>query len=286
MKMNKHIITKELLVELKNSSSLFLITPTMTVLIIIFPILIENRFAVDEDLFIVSHLLFLIIFSTLFAIRKPIILERLIRELNFGNYKKLEFFNSKVVSEFIIFDRTFTVSMGAILYSGIYFSTDLLNEKYGKKEANRAVNLGFFANVAVLITLLLSLLFKPSDLTGSALEVHNALSVIASYSPAFIIGSLTAYFISQKFDVWFFNYLKTITDGKYLWLRNNLSTITSQLIDTFIYTFTWVIATDLGIYDAFYIALSKYIFKIFIALIDTVFIYGVRNLSPLVKNDE
>ena len=103
MKMNKRIIKKELLVELKNSSSLFLITPTMTVLIIIFPILIENRFAVDEDLFIVSHLLFLIIFSTLFAIRKPIILERLIRELNFGNYKKIEFFNSKVVSEFIIF---------------------------------------------------------------------------------------------------------------------------------------------------------------------------------------
>ena len=97
------IIKKELLVEFKNSSSLFLITPTMTVLIIIFPILIENRFAVDEDLFIVSHLLFLIIFSTLFAIRKPIILERLIRELNFGNYKKIEFFNSKVVSEFIIF---------------------------------------------------------------------------------------------------------------------------------------------------------------------------------------
>ena len=103
MNMNKHIIKKELLVEFKNSSSLFLITPTMTVLIIIFPILIENRFAVDEDLFIVSHLLFLIIFSTLFAIRKPIILERLIRELHFGNYKKIEFFNSKVVSEFIIF---------------------------------------------------------------------------------------------------------------------------------------------------------------------------------------
>ena len=139
------------------------------------------------------------------------------------------------VSELTLFGYSFTASMGAILYSGIYFSTDLLNEKYGKTEANRAVNLGFFANIAVLLTLLLSLLFKPSDLTGSALEVHNALSVIASYSPAFIIGSLTAYFISQKFDVWFFNYLKTLTQGRYLWLRNNLSTITSQLIDTFIY---------------------------------------------------
>ncbi len=137
MKMNKHIIKKELLVELKNSSSLFLITPTMTVLIIIFPILIENRFAVDEDLFIVSHLLFLIIFSTLFAIRKPIILERLIRELNFGNYKKIEFFNSKVVSEFIIFlpqiiilnilysaftNSSVNVSIAYFLFSIIFFA--------------------------------------------------------------------------------------------------------------------------------------------------------------------
>ena len=80
MNINKNILKKEILVELKNSSSLFLITPTMSVLIIIFPILIENRFAVDEDLFIISHLLFLIIFSTLFAIRKPIILNQLIKE--------------------------------------------------------------------------------------------------------------------------------------------------------------------------------------------------------------
>ena len=137
MNMNKHIIKKELLVEFKNSSSLFLITPTMTVLIIIFPILIENRFAVDEDLFIVSHLLFLILFSTLFAIRKPIILERLIRELNFGNYKKIEFFNSKVVSEFIIFlpqiiilnilysaftNSTVNVSIVYFLFSIIFFA--------------------------------------------------------------------------------------------------------------------------------------------------------------------
>ena len=103
MNINKNILKKEILVELKNSSSLFLITPTMSVLIIIFPILIENRFVVDEDLFIISHLLFLIIFSTLFAIRKPIILNQLIKELNFGNYKKIEFFNSKSLAEFLIF---------------------------------------------------------------------------------------------------------------------------------------------------------------------------------------
>ena len=128
MKINKYILKKELLIELKNSSSLFLITPTMSVLIIIFPILIENRFAVDEDLFIISRLLFLIIFSTLFAIRKPIVLNQLTKELNFGNYMKTEFFNSKSLAEFIIFlPQVFILN---ILFSGFTNSnvnTSLIN---------------------------------------------------------------------------------------------------------------------------------------------------------------
>ena len=64
------------------------------------------------------------------------------------------------VSELELFGYSLTVSMGAILYSGIYFATDVLNEKYGRKEANRAVMLGFVANIAVMITLVLSVQFK------------------------------------------------------------------------------------------------------------------------------
>ena len=128
MKINKYILKKELLIELKNSSSLFLITPTMSVLIIIFPILIENGFAVDEDLFIISRLLFLIIFSTLFAIRKPIVLNQLTKELNFGSYMKTEFFNSKSLAEFLIFlPQVFILN---ILFSGFTNSnvnTSLIN---------------------------------------------------------------------------------------------------------------------------------------------------------------
>ena len=115
------------------------------------------------------------------------------------------------VSELTLFGMQFNVSMGAILYSGIYFATDLLNEKFGKDEANRAVMLGFVANIAVMMTLVLSTKFLPSDLTGSASEVHEAISVLAFYSPIFIIGSLTAYLVSQRFDVWFFHYLKTVS---------------------------------------------------------------------------
>ena len=165
--------------------------------------------------------------------------------------------------------------MGAILYSGIYFATDVLNEKFGRKEANRAVMLGFVANVAVMITLLISVQFKPSDITGSALEVHNAISTLAGYSPIFVIGSLTAYLISQTFDVWFFHKIKSYTGESKLWLRNNLSTITSQLLDTMIYQFTWVLA-GMDIKTAFLIAATKYIFKVIIAGLDTIFIYWVR----------
>ena len=179
------------------------------------------------------------------------------------------------VSELTLFGYSFTASMGAILYSGIYFATDVLNEKFGREEANRAVMLGFVANVAVMITLLISIQFKPSDITGSALEVHNAISTLAGYSPIFVIGYLAAYLISQTFDVWFFHKIRSYTGESKLWLRNNLSTITSQLLDTMIYQFTWVMA-GMDIKTAFLIAVTKYIFKVFIAGVDTIFIYWVR----------
>ena len=146
MKINKYILKKELLIELKNSSSLFLITPTMSVLIIIFPILIENRFAVDEDLFIISRLLFLIIFSTLFAIRKPIVLNQLTKELNFGNYMKTEFFNSKSLAEFLIFlPQVFILN---ILFSGF------TNSNVNTSLINLILSMVFFAvNVCMINTI-------------------------------------------------------------------------------------------------------------------------------------
>ena len=103
MKLNKSLIKKETLSEYRNNSSLFLITPTMCVLIIVFPILAENRFAIDEDLFIIIQILFLILFSTLFSIRNPINQKSLTKELNFAYIKKSEYFISKITSEFLIY---------------------------------------------------------------------------------------------------------------------------------------------------------------------------------------
>ena len=182
------------------------------------------------------------------------------------------------VSDLEVFGYTFTVSMGAIMYSGIYFATDLLNEKYGRKEATKAVIIGAVANVVVMLTLVLSTFYLPSEISSSADSVHEAISTLAVYSPIFVIGSITAYLISQSFDVWVFHKIKTITGERMLWLRNNVSTLLSQALDTFIYTFVWVIAGELDFITALSISLTKYVFKFFIAIVDTFFIYFVKNI--------
>ena len=119
----KYIIKKELNMEFRNNTSLFLITPTMCVLIIVFPILSENRFRVENDIFLIVELLFLIIFTTLFSIRNPLNEQKLIKELNFGSIKKVDYFYSKTSSELIIFYPQIIILL--ILFSG--FTNTSLN---------------------------------------------------------------------------------------------------------------------------------------------------------------
>ena len=112
----KYIIKKELNLEFRNNTSLFLITPTMCVIIIVFPILSANRNRVENDVFVIVQLLFLIIFTTLFSIRNPLEEQALIKELNFGAIKKIDYFYSKTISELGIFYPQIILLL--ILFSG------------------------------------------------------------------------------------------------------------------------------------------------------------------------
>ena len=169
-------------------------------------------------------------------------------------------------------------SLGVIFYSSIFFATDLMSEKFGKKEADRAVMMGFSISVIILLMLSISLLFLPS-IQGNqtfSTEVHQAFVRILEFTPRFIIGSLFSYLISQRFDVWCFHKIKHWTDGKHLWLRNNLSTMASQTIDTTLYSLVvWWGVVDLE--TAIQLGLAKMAFKIGIAAFDTPFIYWARS---------
>nr|VFJ91576.1 MAG: hypothetical protein BECKH772A_GA0070896_100333 [Candidatus Kentron sp. H]VFJ92667.1 MAG: hypothetical protein BECKH772B_GA0070898_100323 [Candidatus Kentron sp. H]VFJ99459.1 MAG: hypothetical protein BECKH772C_GA0070978_100323 [Candidatus Kentron sp. H] len=178
-------------------------------------------------------------------------------------------------------------SLGVILYAGIYFATDLLSEKYGRREANRAVMLGFATSVIVVVAMSVSLLFQPSPGKVLAEDAHRALTTLFAFTPHFVFGSLLVYLISQRLDVRIFHALKGKTCGRHLWLRNNLSTLTAQAVDTALYTTIvwWPLfldrQPDLSMGEAFRmaytLALAKYFFKVLIALVDTPFIYLARN---------
>ncbi len=171
-------------------------------------------------------------------------------------------------------------SLGVIFYSSIFFATDVLSENYGKAAAGKAVRMGFAVSVIVLVMLSLALMYLPSDKPGTAefsASIHSAFATIVDYTPRFIFGSLLAYYISQHFDVWAFHKIRTITGERWLWLRNNLSTMTSQAVDTTIFSLvTWWGIVDLK--TALALGAAKYVFKIAIAMIDTLFIYWARRV--------
>jgi uncharacterized integral membrane protein (TIGR00697 family) len=169
-------------------------------------------------------------------------------------------------------------SLGVIFYSSIFFATDVLSENYGKAEANKAVRMGFAVSIIVLVMLSFAMMYQPSRMPATAefsANVHNAFATIVDFTPRMILGSLLAYIISQSFDVWAFHKIKSITGDRWLWLRNNLSTMSSQVIDTSIFTLV-VWAPIVGIRPALALGFAKYVFKMAIALIDTGFIYWAK----------
>jgi uncharacterized integral membrane protein (TIGR00697 family) len=172
-------------------------------------------------------------------------------------------------------------SLGVILYSGIFFATDLLSERYGRREAGRAVMLGFAANIVMVVVMSMTLMFQPTTHGAEktivfAAQAHSALSTLFGFTPIIVFGSMTAYLVSQTFDVWLFHRIKEKTGGRHLWLRNTGSTLVSQAIDTAIFgLIVW--APKVGLQEALGIAAFKYIFKFVIAVLDTPFIYWARS---------
>lgn len=208
--LNKNIILKEFKVELRNNTSLFLITPTMSVLVILFPILAENRFQVDEDIFNIVRLLFLIIFITLFSIRRPLNENVLIREINFVGINKKTYFDNKSISEliilypqvilfmvlFTIFTNTFiNSSVPVLLLSSLFFSfNSILTNIYF--QISTAFNSRFVQLIIIVpIYIGLSILIAPLWL-GLYQEMINIYYMIY-LGISFLIYSFISYMIQK-----------------------------------------------------------------------------------------
>ena len=170
----------------------------------------------------------------------------------------------------------FETTIGVIFYSSIFLATDMLSENYGRAEANKAVRMGFVVSLIVLLMLSLSMMYVPTE-RQFAIDIHNAFDTILNFTPRFILGSLFAYIVSQSFDVWAFHKIKSFTGEKWLWLRNNGSTMCSQIVDTTIFSLVvWWGTVDL--ITALKLGAAKFGFKMIIALIDTGFLYWAKGM--------
>ncbi|KKB37698.1 queuosine precursor transporter [Bacillus thermotolerans] len=162
-----------------------------------------------------------------------------------------------------------TATLGNTMYGSAFLATDLLNERYGKEDAKKAVWLGFFTLLMMTIIMQMVLLFEPAS-TDFAQEPMEQLFGLL---PRIAAGSLAAYLISQMVDVHIFSYLqKKFPKDSQFWIRNNASTMISQLIDTLIFTsiaFLGTYPTDVWLQ----IFLTTYILKWIVALLDTPFGY-------------
>ena len=173
----------------------------------------------------------------------------------------------------------FQTTLGVIFYSSIFFATDLMSEQYGRAEAGKAVLIGFGVSCIIVLMLSVALLFEPSTRPETAefsQRIQTSFENILDFTPRFVFGSLLAYLLSQSLDVWLFHRIRHATKGRYLWLRNNLSSMISQAADTLTYSFVvWWGVVDLQ--TALQLGTVKYGFKIAIALFDTPFIYWARS---------
>jgi hypothetical protein len=179
-----------------------------------------------------------------------------------------------IANKFVTVDlgfKVFIVSAGILPYPLTFLVTDLISELYGQKKANLVVLSGFFASLFVLLFLWLG---------GQFNAIPDSLVNDATYDSVFrnawrlIAGSMIAYLFAQFVDVRIFHFWKKLTKGKHLWLRNNGSTIASQLVDT-----TLVICIlFVGVWNADQILsaiIDGWVFKMLMAILDTPIIYGV-----------
>jgi len=166
----------------------------------------------------------------------------------------------------------FEISVGILPYPITFLITDILSEIYGKKKANQVVIAGIFASFFSMLIILVS--DVAPAISNSPIN-DKIFSTVFGLSPLAVLASMLAYLAAQFVDIKIFHFWKKKTNGKHLWLRNNFSTFTSQLIDTFTVLFLlssfnilpWEIFTSLLI--------SGFLFKIIIAALDTPILYAI-----------
>ena len=159
-------------------------------------------------------------------------------------------------------------TLGTIMFGSIFLATDIMTECYGAKEARQSVLMSFFCSVAFLVCMQLTLIYEPNAIDFADAPMRELMTINLRVTGA----SLLMFLIANLCDVAMYENLRQRTNGKMIWLRNNLSTMTCNCLENFFFVF-------LGFYGLFdftqcmEIALSTTLIEVIISLCDTPFLY-------------
>tara|TARA_R110002094_G_scaffold45944_2_gene57829 strand:- start:1078 stop:1755 length:678 start_codon:yes stop_codon:yes gene_type:complete len=177
-----------------------------------------------------------------------------------------------IANKFLTVDlgfKVFTLSAGALPYPITFLATDLLSELYGRRRANRVVMAGFAASLFALLALWLGGQFEAIKDSPVSQETYRA---TFGNTWRVISASMAAYLVAQFLDVRLFHFWRDLTKGKHLWLRNNASTIVSQLLDSVLVVLVLFWGVKPG-NEMLAIILDLWLFKALVALADTPLFY-------------
>jgi uncharacterized integral membrane protein (TIGR00697 family) len=171
-----------------------------------------------------------------------------------------------------LFGNPVTIAGAVICYPICYLITDIVGEMWGKREANKIVKYGFIGQVLATLIIVATTYTPYLDMDMQAAYVK-----LLGQNWVFVAGSLSAYLASQYLDVHIFHTLKEKTNGKSKWIRNNASTMLSQLVDTAIFIiiafgfgFGWIFDNQVALLN---MVIGQYLIKLIIAVLDTVPFY-------------
>ena len=181
----------------------------------------------------------------------------------------------KLVQTGLSFNGIEMILPGAMVcYALTFLMTDVIGEIWGKQQANECVKLGFIAQLTALVLVQLT-----KYLPAYNPEMQNAYNMVLGQGWLYVLASLLAYYTAQSWDVFIFHKIRNKFNGnpKLRWIWNNLSTLTSQMIDTLIFI---TIAFGLGLGWLFnniemlgLMIIGQYLFKAGLAILDTPFFY-------------
>lgn len=187
------------------------------------------------------------------------------------------------VTQFSVFPDP--VALGTILFSTTFLCTDILNEYHGRAAARKGVYLGFAGLILFNVFLFAALAFRPLEPTdgelgerAAAMQTH--LEAVFLPAPAILVSSLAAYMVSQLNDIWIFSRLRRATQGRHLWLRNNVSTWISALVDNAVFSILAfvILAPDPVPWKPLFFTyiLGTYGLRVLVALLDSPILYLAR----------